>query len=79
MRVVTWNVNSIRARVDAVTRWFEEHQPDIGLLQETKCTDLRFDSPELGGRFADLGYQIAHHGLNHYNGVALLSRVDSTT
>lgn len=58
-----------------MARWFEHHEPDVGLLQETKCTDATFDSPGLRGRLADLGYEIAHHGLDHYNGVAILSRV----
>lgn len=75
MRLVTWNVNSIRARIDSVASWIERHEPDVVLLQETKCTDAVFDSPAIGGRLADLGYDIVHHGTNHYNGVATASRV----
>ena len=75
MRIATWNVNSIRARVDAVAAWIEQHEPDVLLLQETKCTDATFDAPEIGGRLAGLGHEYVHHGTNHYNGVAILSRV----
>ena len=75
MRVATWNVNSIRARIDAVERWLAEHCPDVALLQETKCSDATFDTPELRGRLTALGYEIVHHGRDHYNGVAVLSRV----
>ena len=75
MRLATWNVNSIRARIDAVASWIERREPDVLLLQETKCTDAVFDTPEIGGRLADLGLEYAHHGTNHYNGVATLSRI----
>ena len=75
MRLATWNVNSIRARIDAVASWIERREPDVLLLQETKCTDAVFDTPEIGGRLADLGFEYVHHGTNHYNGVATLSRV----
>lgn len=81
MRIATWNVNSIRARIDAVADWIERHQPDVLLLQETKCTDAMFDTPEIGVRLADHGHEYVHVGTNHYNGVATLSRVglDDTT
>jgi exodeoxyribonuclease-3 len=75
VRLVTWNVNSIRVRIDAVVAWVERHEPDVVLLQETKCTDAVFDSPAIGDRLADLGYDVVHHGTNHYNGVATASRV----
>ncbi len=73
MRVVTWNVNSIRARHEPVMTWLTRHEPDVVLLQETKCADLTFSG--LAQQYADLGYQVEHHGRNHYNGVAILSRV----
>lgn len=73
MRVATWNVNSIRARIDAVDAWVVRREPDVLLLQETKCTDAAF--ADLALRFHRLGYETAHHGLDHYNGVAILSRV----
>lgn len=75
MRLVTWNVNSIRARIDAVADWIELHQPDVALLQETKCTAEAFDSPSIGGRLGALGYELEHDGRDHYNGVAIASRV----
>lgn len=74
MRLVTWNVNSIRARRDDVAAWLRRNRPHVALLQETKCTDDAFD---LVARdtFESLGYEVAHWGTNHYNGVAMLSRV----
>ena len=75
MRFVTWNVNSIRTRQDRVVAWLEAHRPDVALLQETKCSDALFDSPAIAGRYRDLGYAVAHHGRDHWNGVAILSRV----
>lgn len=74
MRVATWNVNSIRVRHDDVLAWLRRHEPDVVLLQETKCTDATFDAvarPDL----EHLGYDVAHWGVNHYNGVAIASRV----
>ena len=78
MRLVTWNVNSIRARIGTVMSWIERHEPDVVLLQETKCTDAAFHSAAIGGRLAGLGYEFVHHGTNHYNGVATASRVGLT-
>ena len=75
MRIATWNVNSIRARIDAVVAWAESHQPDVLLLQETKCSDAVFDTLTLRGRLEQSGYTVAHHGTDHYNGVAIASRV----
>lgn len=74
MRVVTWNVNSIRVRHGDVIAWIRRHQPDVVLLQETKCTDATFDEvarPDL----EHLDYEVAHWGVDHYNGVAIASRV----
>ena len=71
MRVTTWNVNSIRTRIDQVTEWLHRSGTDVLLLQETKCTDDDFPA----ARFRDLGYEIAHWGRDHWNGVAILSRV----
>lgn len=75
MRIVSWNVNSIRARRDRVTAWIERHSPDVVLLQETKCTDEVFFSSDGLGACADMGYEIAHFGRDHWNGVCILSRV----
>lgn len=70
MRLATWNVNSINARLETVTRWFEEAQPDVACLQEIKCVDEKFPAEA----FERLGYNIAVHGQKSYNGVALLSK-----
>ena len=67
--LVTWNVNSIRARLARVTAWLERSRPDIVCLQETKVEDERFP-PEL----ARLGYHVTLAGQRTYNGVAILSR-----
>ncbi len=73
MRVVTWNVNSIRTRHPHLLRLLDTHEPDVVALQETKCTDAAF--AELAGDYVGRGYAWVHHGVDHYNGVALLSRV----
>jgi exodeoxyribonuclease III len=71
MRIATWNVNSLRARLDKVTWWLERARPDVLLMQETKLADG--DAPvEVFGR---AGYQLAHHGEGRWNGVAIASRV----
>jgi len=75
VRIASWNVNSIRARRDRVEQWVRKHQPDVLLLQETKCNDEMFHSAEgLGSLEGE--YEIAHHGFDHWNGVAILSRVE---
>lgn len=71
VRLATWNVNSIRTRVDRVTAWLQRSDVDVLALQETKCRDDQF--PE--SRFTDLGYRVAHVGHSQWNGVAVLSRV----
>ena len=70
MRIATWNVNSINARLDTVLTWFREASPDVACLQEIKCVDEKFPSLE----FASLGYNVVTHGQKSYNGVALLSK-----
>jgi len=70
VRIATWNVNSLKARQDAVERWLERAAPDILLLQETKLTDG--DAPVLP--FAMLGYDLLHHGEGRWNGVGVLTR-----
>jgi len=69
MRVATWNVNSIRARLERVRDWTAAVRPDVLCLQETKVRDEDFPLET----FAALGYQAAVHGQRGYNGVALLS------
>ena len=71
MRMATWNVNSMRARADRVLAWLERSDVDVVALQETKCRDDQF--PHLA--FQSLGYEVAHHGLSQWNGVAIASRV----
>ena len=70
MRIATWNVNSVNARLETVLAWFREAQPDVACLQEIKCIDERFPSEA----FESLGYNVEVHGQKSYNGVALLSK-----
>jgi len=71
MRIATWNVNSLKARLPRVEEWLEIAQPDVLCLQETKLADDAF--PAMA--FSALGYDSAHHGQGRWNGVAILSRV----
>ena len=70
MKLVTWNVNSIRARLDRLVDFLRTRQPDVICLQETKVEDDAFPVLELHA----LGYQIIFHGQRTYNGVAILSK-----
>jgi len=70
MRIATWNVNSVNARLETVLGWFEDAQPDVACLQEIKCVDEKFPRET----FERLGYNVETHGQKTYNGVALLSR-----
>ena len=70
MRIATWNVNSLKARQEAVEKWLVRADPDILLLQETKLTDA--DAPVMA--FAMAGYQLVHHGEGRWNGVAIAAR-----
>lgn len=71
MLVATWNVNSIRARVDRVVAWLERTGVDVLAMQETKCRDDQF--PYLS--FQAAGYDVAHIGTSQWNGVAIASKV----
>jgi exodeoxyribonuclease-3 len=71
LRLATWNVNSLKARLPRVEEWIAQVQPDVLCLQETKLADGAF--PDL--TFRGLGYECAHHGEGRWNGVAILSRV----
>ena len=71
MRIVTWNVNSIGARLERVLAWLELNTPDVLALQELKCTDEAFPLMPIQA----LGYEVATLGTGRWNGVALLSRV----
>jgi exodeoxyribonuclease III len=70
MRIATWNVNSIKQRMDCALTWLAERKPDIVCLQETKCVDEAFPRLEFEG----LGYNVAVHGQKTFNGVAILSK-----
>ena len=74
MRIATWNVNSMRARLDRVEEWLAEVEPDVCCFQETKLADDAFPAD----RFERLGYETAHHGDGRWNGVAIASRVGLT-
>jgi exodeoxyribonuclease III len=71
MRVATWNLNSLRARLPGVERFLERVAPDIVCLQETKAADLSDPAQALFERY---GYQVAHVGRSSYNGVAVAAR-----
>jgi exodeoxyribonuclease-3 len=70
MRIASWNVNSIKAHLGAVTSWLKAREPDVVCLQELKCVDEAFPRSEI----EDLGYNVAVHGQKTYNGVAILSK-----
>ena len=74
MRLATWNVNSLKARLPRVEEWLADVQPDVLCMQETKLADDAF--PAL--TFQALGYETAHHGQGQWNGVAILSKVGLT-
>ncbi len=71
MKIATWNINSIRSRLDHVLDWTEKNEPDVLCLQETKCIDAKF--PERDLRRAGFEHQ-AFLGETSYNGVCILSR-----
>lgn len=71
MRIATWNINSIRTRIGRVVEWLQNSDVDVLALQETKCRDDQFPVEALTA----IGYEVAHHGLNQWNGVALVSRL----
>jgi exodeoxyribonuclease-3 len=70
MRIATWNVNSLKARQEAVDNWLARAKPDLLLMQETKLGDA--DAPVMA--FAMHGYQLVHHGEGRWNGVAIAAR-----
>ena len=71
MRIATWNVNSVRQRLDSLLAWLTERQPDVVCLQEIKCQDDAFPREPIEA----LGYNVAVHGQKTFNGVALLSKL----
>jgi exodeoxyribonuclease-3 len=70
MKIATWNINGVRARLDSASAWLKDVQPDILCFQEIKSEDASFP----GQVFEDLGYNIAVHGQKGFNGVAILSK-----
>ncbi len=70
MKIATWNINGIKARLDGLVTWLEQANPDVACLQEIKSQDESFPSE----RFEELGYNVAVHGQKGFNGVALLSK-----
>ncbi len=71
MKVATWNINGVRARIESATTWLKDAAPDIACLQEIKSEDAAFPSE----MFEALGYNVAVHGQKGFNGVALLSKL----
>ena len=70
MQIVTWNINSVRTRLDNLLRYLREVAPDVLCLQEIKCTDEQFPRLEIEAE----GYNVAVHGQKSWNGVAILSK-----
>ncbi|THF58314.1 exodeoxyribonuclease III [Ollibium composti] len=71
MKIVTWNINGVRARIGNLTHWLGESQPDIVCLQEIKTVDEQFPRAEVEA----LGYNVETHGQKGFNGVAILSKL----
>jgi exodeoxyribonuclease-3 len=70
MRVATWNINGVKARIESAVTWLKETNPDVACFQEIKCTNDAFP----GEAFEALGYNVAVHGQKGFNGVAILSK-----
>jgi exodeoxyribonuclease III len=70
MRIATWNINGVKARIDGLLQWLEQTKPDVVCLQEIKSVDEGFPAAPIEG----LGYHVAVHGQKGFNGVALLSK-----
>ncbi|MCB1519360.1 MAG: exodeoxyribonuclease III [Hyphomicrobiaceae bacterium] len=71
MKIATWNINGVKARIDTVVTWLANATPDVVCLQEIKSLDEGFP----GSAFEDLGYTVATHGQKGFNGVAILSKL----
>lgn len=70
MKIATWNINGVKARLETALRWLEEASPDLVCFQEIKSVDEGFPAAE----FERLGYHVATHGQKGFNGVAILSK-----
>lgn len=71
MKIASFNINGVKARIEALTAWLAEAQPDLVVLQEIKSVDEGFPAPH----FEDLGYNVETHGQKGFNGVAILSKL----
>ena len=71
MKIASFNINGIKARMNALSDWLSEAQPDVALLQEIKSVDEGFPH----AHFEDMGYQVETHGMKSFNGVAILSKL----
>jgi exodeoxyribonuclease-3 len=71
MKIATFNINGVKARISALTDWLETSKPDVALLQEIKSVDENFPREH----FEDMGYRVETHGQKGFNGVAILSRL----
>ncbi|MGE3626079.1 MAG: exodeoxyribonuclease III [Hyphomicrobiales bacterium] len=71
MKIATWNINGVKARIDGLTKWLAQSSPDVVCLQEIKSVDEGFPA----GPVEDMGYNVAVHGQKGFNGVAILSRL----
>jgi exodeoxyribonuclease-3 len=71
MKIATWNINGVRARIESATAWLKDAAPDVLCLQEIKCEDAAFPA----SAFEDLGYNVATCGQKGFNGVAILSKL----
>src|SRR5690606_41957584 len=70
MKIATWNINGVKARIDSLLQWLTDSAPDIACLQEIKSVDENFPRLEIEA----LGYHVETHGQKGFNGVAILSR-----
>lgn len=70
MKIATWNINGVKARIDTLLEWLKQSQPDVAVLQEIKSQDDGFPR----GPIEDLGYNVETHGQKGFNGVAILSK-----
>ena len=71
MRIATFNINGVKARINAVNEWLQDSTPDVAVLQEIKSIDENFPREH----FEDMGYTVETHGQKSFNGVAILSRL----
>ena len=70
MKIATWNINGVKARIDTLLEWLKQSQPDVAVLQEIKSQDEGFPREQI----EDLGYNVETHGQKGFNGVAILSK-----